>query len=115
VSKQIVSVYRGNELLFTKVKLAGNFLQRIQGLMFHRDFPGIDGLLLFPCKFIHMLGMRFPVDLIYLNRDQKVLYTLDVLVPHKFGPLIKDAYYVLEVQAGVVAIKKIRVGERIRW
>lgn len=115
MSKQIVSVYRGNELLLTKVKLAGNFLQRLRGLMFYRDFPGIDGLLLFPCNFIYMLWMRFPVDLIYLSRDQEVLFTVDVLVPHKFGPLIKGVYYVLEVQAGVVAIKKIRVGERIWW
>ena len=115
MTKRIVSIYCGNELLLTKVKLAGDFWQRARGLMFYRDFPQIEGVLLYPCNFIHMLWMRFPIDVIYLNRDHQVLFTVEVLVPHKLGPWIKSAYYVLEVPAGLVAIKKIKVGDRIEW
>ena len=111
----IVVIYRGHDLILNRVKLAWKFWQRLRGLMFYRDFPGIDGLLLYPCNFIHMLWMRFPVDLIYLSQDQEVLFTVDVLVPYKFGPLIRDAYYVLEIQAGVCAAKNIKVGDRIWW
>jgi uncharacterized membrane protein (UPF0127 family) len=62
-----------------------------------------------------MLWMRFPIDLAYLSHDKKVLFTVDVLVPNKFAPLIVDAYYVLEMPAGVIAAKNIKVGDRLWW
>jgi uncharacterized protein len=115
MSAPMIVIYRGQDLILSRVKLARNFWQRLRGLMFYRDFPGIDGLLLYPCNFRHMLWMRFPVDLIYLSREKDVLFRVDVLVPYKFGPWIKDAYYVLEMQAGVCAAKNIKIGDRIWW
>ena len=115
MSRQLISIYNDQELILSRVKVDGNYWQRLCGLMFYRDFPGIDGLLLFPCNFVHMLGMRFPLDIIYLNRNKEILYTVDVLVPFKIGPLVADAYYVLEMPAGVVAAKKIKLGTVLNW
>ncbi|MGE5583166.1 MAG: DUF192 domain-containing protein [Bacillota bacterium] len=111
----MVSVYRGEELLFPQVKLANNFWTRWRGLLYYREMPAIDGLLLYPCNFTHMFGMRFPLDLIYLSRDREILLIMDVLVPNKLGPLVKNAYYVLETEAGMMAVKKIRKGDRLWW
>ena len=108
--EQIVTIHNDSKIILNRVKLAQNFRQRLRGLMFYRDFPGIDGLLLYPCKLVHMLWMRFPVDLAYLSRKKEVLFTVDVLVPNKFGPLILDAYYVLEMPAGVSLLKTLRQG-----
>jgi uncharacterized protein len=113
--KPMVAIYRGQDLILSRVKVARNFWQRVRGLMFYRDFPRIDGLLLYPCNFVQMLWMRFPVDLIYLTREKEVLFTVDVLVPYKLGPLIQNAYFVLEIPAGICAAKSIKIGDRMWW
>lgn len=115
MTERIISIYRGSELVLTRVKLVQSLWQHLWGLMFHKDFPGVDGLLVYPCKFVCMLGMRFAVDLVYLDRSKKVLYTIDVLVPNKFGPFIVDAYYIIEMPAGIVAAKNIKIGEQMQW
>jgi uncharacterized protein len=112
---QTVTIYRGNERLFAKVKLARTFGAKWRGLMFYPELPAIDGLLLCSCHSVHMFWMRFPLALIYLSREREVIFTVNSLAPNKLGPSVKAAFYVLEAQAGTVAAKNIRVGDRIWW
>lgn len=111
---KLVNIYRGNEQLFEKVKLAGSFGAKLRGLMFYREMPAIDGLLLYPCNTVHLFWMRFPLDLIYLSRERVVLF-IETKSPNQLGSYLKNAYYVLETEAGTGASKNIRVGDRIRW
>jgi uncharacterized membrane protein (UPF0127 family) len=112
--KGVVSVYRGNELLFEKVKLAATFGAKFRGLMFYREMPKIDGLLLYPCYSAHMFWMRFSLDLIYLSLDGAVIM-IETLAPNQLGGFVKNAYYLLETEAGSGAVKDIRVGDRFWW
>ena len=111
----MVKVYRGGEVLFDKVKLAGSFGARLRGLMFYREMPEIDGLLLYPCNSVHMFWMRFPLGLIYLSRERVVLRVVDNLAPNKIGPQVKKAFYVLEVTAGLATFRNIQAGDRLLW
>jgi uncharacterized membrane protein (UPF0127 family) len=112
---RMVSVYRQNELLFAKVKLAKTFGTKLRGLMFYRELPAIDGLLFYSCNCVHMFWMRFPLDLIFLSRDRQVLKTVKALAPSRLGPFVKDAYYVLETKAGMADEKNIEIDDRVWW
>lgn len=111
---KVVGICRNKELLFKKVKVAGDFGTRLRGLMFYRAMPGIDGLLLSPCKMAHLFWMRFPLDLIYLSRDKVVVF-LETKYPNELGRFVKNAYYVLETVAGTSKTRKIRAGDRFDW
>lgn len=111
---KLVNIYRGNEQLFEKVKLADSFGAKLRGLMFYREMPGIDGLLLYPCKMAHLFWMRFPLDLIYLSREGFVIL-IETKAPNKLGQFVKNAYFLLETEAGRGLAKNIRVGDRIWW
>jgi uncharacterized membrane protein (UPF0127 family) len=115
--EQIISIYHGNkvEVLLRRVKVTRSCWERLRGLRFYREFPEIDGLLFYPCHFVYTIGMRFAVDFVYLNRSNQVLLTVDALVPYKFGPFLADTYYIMEVPAGTVAVKNIKLGERLQW
>lgn len=52
--------------------------------------------ILTPCNGIHMLFMRFPLDVVYLDADGKVLRVIEKLRPWRLGPVIREARYVLE-------------------
>lgn len=111
---QFVAVYKGNEQLFEKVKLAVTFGARLRGLMFYREMPTISGLLLYPCNSAHMFWMRFSLDLIYLSHDGTVVL-IETLAPNQLGRYVKNAYYILETKAGNGVIKNISAGDRLWW
>jgi hypothetical protein len=61
---------------------------------------GIDGaLLLQPAKAVHTLGMRFPIDVGYLDRDLTML-TVVTMARYRIGRPRLRAHAVLEAQAG---------------
>ncbi len=111
---QLINIYRENKLLLKNVKTASDFGTKLRGLMFYRQMPAIDGLLLYPCKMAHLFWMRFPLDLIYLSRDKVVVFH-ETKYPNELGGFVKDAYYLLETEAGTGRAKKIRAGDRFYW
>jgi len=112
--ERLIKIYRGNELLFTRVKIASDFKTKLRGLMFYREMPGIDGLLLFPCQMVHLFWMGFPLDIVYLDREKAVVL-IETKYPGQVGRFVKDAYYVLEIMAGAGKAKDIRAGDRLDW
>jgi len=115
MTDQALRIYRGEEQLFSRVKLAKTFGTKLRGLMFYRELPAIDGLLLVPCNSAHLFWMSFPLALIYLSREREVLVTVNYIAPNKLGPFVKRAFYVLETKAGMVSTKNIQIGDRIWW
>ena len=83
---------------------------RARGLL-GRD--GIDGaLLLQPARSVHTVGMRFPIDVAYCDRDLVVLET--VCMPrHRVGRPRLRARCVIEAQAGAFDRWRLAPGDRL--
>jgi uncharacterized membrane protein (UPF0127 family) len=111
-----VTIYReGGQCLLPKVRIAERFGTRWRGLMFYRQMPEIDGLLLYPCNSVHMFWMRFALSLVYLDRNGQILRVVEKIAPNQIGPIVKDAYYVLETYPDLPSQMKLAYGERLRW
>lgn len=94
---------------------ASTFLQRGKGLMFERELEGGSGLIIDPCSSVHMFGMRFPIDVLYVNNDGTVMRAQENLKPWRVGPLYtRGANYVIELPVGVVQSSGTTVGDRVR-
>jgi uncharacterized membrane protein (UPF0127 family) len=115
MEKTLLRVFHEERLLATKVKPAANFGARLRGLMFYREWPGIDGLLLHPCDSVHMFWMRFDLSLIYLDADGKIIKLVDRIGPNRIGPTLKNSRYVLEARPGIPSEFGLRLGDRLRW
>ncbi|HYH04289.1 MAG TPA: DUF192 domain-containing protein [Bacillota bacterium] len=113
--ERLVQIFRNNECILTNVRLAESFGARMRGLMFYSEWPGIDGLLLYPCNAVHMFWMRFDLSLIYLDRDGKVLHIVERIRPNQIGPRIKDAYFVLETRPGFPGEYQLQIGDVLGW
>jgi len=59
--------------LVQKSLVADNFWTRFLGLQFRQELQPDTGLLLFPDTSIHMFFMRFPINLLFLDRDGVVV------------------------------------------
>jgi uncharacterized protein len=83
---------------------------RRRGLL-HRD--SLEGaLVLRPCKWVHTIGMRFPVDVAYLDAEGVVVKTIQ-MHRHRIGIPVWRASVVIEAQAGAFARWGLRVGDVI--
>lgn len=83
-------------------RLADNFLSRLIGLMGHQAPPRGKGLLIRPCKSIHMYFMKFAIDAVFLDRNFYIVKLIRNLEPGKIICPVPDAWQVLEVESGTL-------------
>lgn len=94
--------------------LAGeSFWVRLRGLLGKRALLPGQGLLMAPCRAVHTFGMRFPIDVVYITQERRVIRVATTMPPNRCGPWVKGSYYVLELPAGTVARTGTVVGDRI--
>lgn len=93
--------------------VADSFWARMKGLMGKKDLGEDEGLLLAPCNAVHMMFMRFPIDVIFLDRDFAVVKILNNLKPWRTSPIVRGAYQVVELKAGIAEKMRINTGDKL--
>ncbi len=107
-----IVVERTGAVLAARARVARGFWQRFRGLMLTpAPGPG-EGLLLEPANSIHMFFMRYPLDVVHVARDGRVLRVLRGIRPWRVGPLVLRSRWVLELPAGAAA--DVREGDALR-
>lgn len=96
-----------------QAKVADNFLDRFLGLMGRKAPPQNHGLLLYPCNSIHMMFMRFAIDAIFLDRDNRIVKIVPHLRPWLGLAFAPGAYACIELPAGTVEMLGWRVGMKL--
>ena len=97
--------------MIMELEMAETFLKRFLGLMGRKCLKDNSALLLKPCSSIHTCFMKFPIDVIYLNKNYQVLYK-ETVKPWKTGKIVKGAKMVLEMAAGQGGC--LHTGDRLR-
>ena len=95
-----------------EVELADNFLGRLRGLMLRRRLPEGRGLLLAPCNSVHMLFMRFAIDVVYLDEDLRIKKIVRGLTPWLGMSICFGAWGALELTSGEAERLKLAVGQK---
>ncbi len=75
---------------------------RLVGLLGRSELAEGDGLWLEPCDSVHMLGMRFPIDVAFLDREGRVLRTVEPLRPWRATWPVRGGRSALELPAGTL-------------
>ena len=104
------------------IEIADSFISKIRGLMFKKK-----GRLLLKFYFqdyhkIWMLFMKFSIDLIFIDKNKKIVDIIEDAEPITFNPKTWKIYgpnkkckYILEIESGLVKRKKFTVGDRLRF
>ncbi len=106
--------------IIEKTRNAKTFFQKFVGLMFENEKKFDYGLIFFlesESKInatIHMLFVFFPIDVVYLNKNKKVVDIVKNLKPFalSFTPKKASKYFV-ELPAGKA--KNISIGDKLEW
>jgi uncharacterized membrane protein (UPF0127 family) len=98
---------RGEDVL-AAAEVAVTRQQRRRGLVGRDELEGV--LVLRPCRQVHTLRMRFPIDVAFCDRDGFVLHTAS-LAPWRLSLPVPRAYFAVEARAGAFDRWKLVVGD----
>ncbi len=92
--------------------LADSYPRRLRGLLGRSDLPAGEGLLLRPCGSVHTWFLRFPIDVVFLDRELTVLRVLSRMGKWRMAGA-RGAKAVLELAAGEAEARGVRPGDRL--
>ena len=102
-------------LLGTRIERADSSATRTRGLLDRDGLATGEGLWIAPCEWVHMFGMKFPIDVVVLDRQDRVVGVKSDLRPGRIGPLFWGAHSTLELPVGAIAASGTVKGDRISW
>jgi uncharacterized membrane protein (UPF0127 family) len=102
-------------VLGDRIAVADGWWSRFKGLLGRQRLEPGEGLLLEPCRAVHMLGMRFALDVAFLDRDGTVVAAYTDLRPGARTGWHRGAAAALELPAGTLAVSGTREGDHIVW
>ena len=96
----MMTIKKGESVIAAKVDHANNIFTRMKGLMFSKSLGDFDGLLITPCNSIHTFFMKYPIDVVFLTKDYKVVKACRNVKPWRMTGIYFGACQVLEMNAG---------------
>ena len=104
-----------NVPLITNGRLADTFWLRLRGLLGASPLQKGEGLVLAGEKSIHTLFMGFAIDVVYVDKQFKVIRTTSNMVPYRLGPFITQSAYLLEMPVGTISQTSTQVGDQLSF
>jgi uncharacterized protein len=105
---------RRNNNLSQRLTIANTFWSSLRGLLGKEHLSEGDGLLLIPCQSVHTMFMRFPIDVIFLDKEGQVIHLIEKMTPWRVSRHLIKARSVLEVPAGTIARTDTHQGDFIK-
>lgn len=100
--------------LAVDVSVAESLVARMRGLLGRSFLPAGHALLIRPCKGIHTFFMRFSIDAVFLDKDNRIVAIYHSLPPNRMTAVYCKAHSVLELPAGTLDAD-LEVGEGIEF
>ena len=102
-------------IIAERVEIADTSETRKRGLLGRTGLEPGTGLWLVPCEWVHMFGMKFPIDIVVLNKDDVVVGVQEALKPGWIGRFFWGAHSTLELPVGAIRASGTLKGDRIAW
>jgi uncharacterized protein len=98
--------------LADRADIADTSEKRRRGLLRHEKLDPGEGLWIAPCEAVHSFGMKFAIDVLYLDRKKRVKKIRHTMVPRRLSACL-TAYSVLELPAGTAEATGTRAGDQL--
>lgn len=101
-------------MLADRADIADTSATRNRGLLKHTGLAQGEGLWIVPTQGVHTFGMKFTIDVVYLNRARKILKIRPSMVRSRMS-LCLSAHSVLELPDGTLKKTGTRAGDQLEF
>ncbi|MBM3248822.1 MAG: DUF192 domain-containing protein [Candidatus Omnitrophica bacterium] len=103
-----------NTLLADKAVLASSLFSRMKGLLGRSLLGQNEALILRPCNSIHTFFMRFSIDIIFLDRTDKVVALKENMPAFRITSVYPGACQAIELPAHAIFRSKTHINDQIQ-
>lgn len=102
-------------MLADRGRIADGFVDRLIGLLktASENFVFGDGLFIVPCNQIHMFGMKYAIDVVFVDKQGVVVGLTERIGPGQMSKMFPKAHACLELPAGVIGDTGTSEGDEI--
>lgn len=104
-----------NSCLGEQIGVADTSLRRMVGLLGQRTLAPGSGLYIIPSQAIHTFGMSFAIDVIFVDKKDRVVGVREAVPPQRITRPFWKALGVLEVPPGTIRASRTEVGDQLEF
>jgi uncharacterized protein len=104
---------KNNIVLSDNIKYADTFFLKLKGLLGRQSIAKNECLIIPKAMQIHTFFMKFPIDIIFLDKNKKVIFLYHNFPSYKLTKIFFRAKYVLELHAGIIQEKDVQINDEI--
>lgn len=108
------AIYAGERCVVPRVWQAASYWERMRGLLGRPQLQADEGMLIADCGMVHTVGMRYPLDIAFIDRNGQVRKLVRALAPRRMAGSL-GACMTLELAPGAADTLGLRVGDRLQW
>lgn len=91
-----------NTIVAENVFFADTPFKRAKGLLGRKELRSGECLIIKPCNSVHSFFMRFAIDVLFLDKNHRVVGMVVNLLPYRLSPLFLKAQCVIELPTGTI-------------
>lgn len=111
---RIINTSRNTTIADT-VCVADTSLSRMVGLLGRKNIPAGEALVITRCRSIHMFFMRFSIDVLFIDKEDRVVGVVETIGPFQLSPLFFRARYAVELKCGTIQASRTQVGDQLEF
>lgn len=100
-----------NTTLAEKAIFVENIFARMKGLLGLSELKQGKAIILKPCNSIHTFFMRFPIDVLFLDKENKVVEAISSVKPYRISKIYFNAKSAVELPSGVIKSSSTEKGD----
>jgi uncharacterized protein len=109
-----ISNLNRNTTLADRAEVADHAASRNKGLLGRTGLGSGEGLWIVPCESVHTFFMKFPIDLVYIDRNKKVKKVRSSVGPWRLSACL-SAHSIIELPAGVIHATQTGPGDQLEF
>lgn len=100
-----------SKLIADNVLIADSFFKRLKGLLGTDSLMKGTGIYIVPCAQIHMFGMKYAIDAVFVDKNNEVVGLVENIKPGQLSRSFRKARGCLEVPSGTILDTGVSVGD----
>ena len=103
-----------NTIIAQNASVAHSFYSRSKGLLGRSSLSEGEALIIPHCQSIHMFFMRFSIDVIFIDKQDKVVGLVEKIKPFQLSGVFWKASYAIEAAEGTIHSSQTQLGDLVQ-
>lgn len=104
-----------NTSLAEEVMVADTPFRRMKGLLGNKEFSKGTAVLIKPCNSIHTFFMRFPIDVLFVDKGNRIIKAISTIKPFRLTRIYFNAAFAIELPSQTIQSTYTQEGDLISF